>query len=51
MLKKPLHQASVRLQNNMTVQKYSIDVVYRSQPGKYLTIADILSQAFFARVT
>ena len=27
----------------MTVQKYSIDVVY--QPGKYLVIADTLSRA------
>ena len=44
-LKKPLHQAPVRLQKMiMTVLKYSIDVVYR--PGKYLAIADTLSQAF-----
>ena len=28
----------------MTVQKYSIDVVYH--PGKYLVIADTLSRAF-----
>ena len=28
----------------MTVQKYSIDVVY--QPGKYLVIANTLSRAF-----
>ena len=44
-LKKPLHQAPVRLQKMiMTVLKYSIDVVY--QPGKYLAIADTLSRAF-----
>ena len=44
-LKKPLYQAPVRLQKMiMTVQKYSIDVVYH--PGKYLVIADTLSRAF-----
>ena len=33
-LKKPLHQAPVRLQKMiMTVQKYSIDVVYQSLPA------------------
>ena len=44
-LKKPLYLAPVRLQKMiMTVQKYSIDVVYH--PGKYLVIADTLSRAF-----
>ena len=41
-LKKPLYQAPVRLQKMiMTVQKYSIDVVYH--PSKYLVISDTLS--------
>ena len=45
-LKKPLYQAPVRLQKMiMTVQKYSIDVVYH--PGKYLVIADTLSEPFY----
>ena len=45
-LKKPLHQAPVRLQKMiMTVQKYSINVIYR--PGKCLAIADTLSRAFY----
>ena len=47
-LKKPLHQAPVRLQKMiMIVLKYSIDVVYR--PGKYLAIADTLSRAFLPK--
>ena len=44
-LKKPLYQAPVRLQKMiMTIQKYSINVVY--SPGKQLFIADALSRAF-----
>ena len=44
-LKKPLYQAPVRLQKMiMTIQKYSISVIYR--PGKQLAIADALSRAF-----
>ena len=44
-LKKPLYQAPARLQKMiMTVQKYSIDLVYR--PGKELVIADALSRAY-----
>lgn len=44
-LKKPLYQAPARLQKMiMTVQKYSIDLVYR--PGKELVIADTLSRAY-----
>ena len=44
-LKNPLCQAPLRLQRMiMTVQKYSINVVYR--PGKQLVLADTLSRAF-----
>ena len=44
-LKKPLCQAPLRLQKMiMTVQKYSLNVVYR--PGKELVLADTLSRAF-----
>ena len=44
-LKKPLCQAPLRLQRMiMTVQKYSINVVYH--PGKQLMFVDTLSRAF-----
>jgi len=44
-LKKPLCQAPLRLQRMiMTIQKYSINVIYR--PGKQLVLADTLSRAF-----
>ena len=44
-LRKPLHQAPLRLQKMiMTTQKYSLDVTYR--PGKQLVLADTLSRAF-----
>ena len=44
-LKKPLCQAPLRLQKMiMTIQKYSINVIYR--PGKELVLADTLSRAF-----
>ena len=44
-LKKPLCRAPLRLQRMiMTIQKYSINVVYR--PGKQLVLADTLSRAF-----
>ena len=41
-LRKPLHQAPLRLQKMiMTTQKYSFNVTYR--PGKQLVLADTLS--------
>ena len=44
-LRKPLHQAPLRLQKMiMTTQKYSLNVTYR--PGKQLVLADTLSWAF-----
>ena len=44
-LKKPLHQAPLRLQKMiMTTQKYSLNVTY--QPGKELVLADTLSRAY-----
>ena len=44
-LRKPLHQAPLRLQKMiMTTQKYSLNVTYR--PGKQLVLADTLSRAF-----
>ena len=44
-LKKPLHQAPLRLQKMiMTSQKYSLNVTY--WPGKELVLADILSRAY-----
>ena len=44
-LKKPLCRAPLQLQRMiMTIQKYSINVVYR--PGKQLVLVDTLSRAF-----
>ena len=44
-LKKPLHQAPLRLQKMiMTTQIYSLNVTY--QPGKELVLADTLSRAY-----
>ena len=44
-LRKPLHQAPLRLQKMiMTTQKYSLNVTYR--PGKQLVLADTLSRAY-----
>ena len=44
-LKKPLHQATLRLQKMiMTTQKYSLNVTYH--PGKQLVLADTLSRAY-----
>ena len=41
-LRKPLHQAPLRLQKFiMTIQKHSLKVTYR--PGKQLVLADTLS--------
>ena len=43
--RKPLYQAPARLQKViMSIQKYSINLVYRS--GKQLVIADTLSRAY-----
>ena len=45
-LRKPLHQAPLRLQKMiMTTQKYSLNVTYR--PGKQLVLADTLSRAYY----
>jgi len=44
-LRKPLHQAPLRLQKmTMTTQKYSLNVTNR--PDKKLVLADTLSQAY-----
>ena len=44
-LRKPLHQAPLRLQKMiLTIQKYSVNVTYRS--GKQLILADMLSRAY-----
>ena len=44
-LRKPLHQAPLRLQNMiLTIPKYSLNVTY--QPGKQLILADTLSWAY-----
>ena len=47
-LKKPLHQAPLRLQKMiMSIQKYQINLIYR--PGKQLVIADTLSRAYLTK--
>ena len=47
-LKKPLHQAPLRLQKMiMSIQKYQINLIYC--PGKQLVIADTLSRAYLTK--